>query len=290
MRIIIFGMTLFLLFAPSAFCGWDNPGKTGKKVFTQKKAISPAASAKDVKNQKESLKILIPLYSYPNWRDKKKYIWNKLIQLKKQYPNTEITAIINPSNGHFRKGNSDFEHGIKDLYNADIKMVGYVFTSYASRPLEEVKSDIEAWRKYYQDLGIEGIFFDEVSTDKDKLQHYAQLCNIAGSNGFDNIILNPGITTDQHYIDSGMATAVVTYENIHDSLLNNPPSHYNKPSDNTALSLLVYEMKNGAVSDLIKFAKKHHFDCIYFTEDGADGNPWDTISGYLKEEMGKSVK
>jgi len=246
--------------------------------------------ADDLNNQKDDLKILIPLYSYPNWWDSQNYNWKQLIELKNKYPHAEIIAIINPSNGHFSKSNSDFEHGIKDLHDANIKMVGYVYTSYGDRPVDEVKADIEAWQEFYQDLGINGIFFDEVATNKDKLEHYGQLSSIAKSRGFENIILNPGITTDQSYIDSGIATIVVSYENPHDKLLSNPPSSYNKPSKSTDLSLLIYEMEDNSVNDLIQFAREHKFEYIYFTEDGADGNPWDSISSYLEEEIKKAME
>jgi len=246
--------------------------------------------ADDLNNQKDDLKILIPLYSYPNWWDSQNYKWKQLIELKNKYPHAEITAIINPSNGHFRESNSDFEHGIKDLHDANIKMVGYVYTSYGDRSVDEVKADIEAWQEYYQDLGINGIFFDEVSTNKDKLEHYSQLSTIAKSRGFENIILNPGITTDQSYIDSGIATIVVSYENPHDKLLSNPPSSYNKPSKSTDLSLLIYEMEDNSVDDLIQFAREHKFEYIYFTEDGADGNPWDSVSSNLEEEIQKAME
>jgi len=244
----------------------------------------------DLSNQKDDLKILIPLYSYPNWWDSENYVWKRLIELKEKYPHAEINAIINPSNGHFRESNSDFEHGIKDLNDANIKMVGYVYTSYGNRSIDEVEADIQAWQEFYQDLGIKGIFFDEVSTNQDKLEHYSKLSNIAKSKGFENIVLNPGITTDQSYIDSGIANIVVTYENPHDKLLSNPPSHYNKPSKSTDLSLLIYEMEDNSVDDLIKFAREHKFEYIYFTEDGADGNPWDSISANLKEEIEKAME
>lgn len=244
----------------------------------------------DLNNQMDDLKILIPLYSYPNWWDSKNYVWNRLIQLKKRYPDAEITAIINPNNGHFQETNSDFEHGIKDLHDAKIKMVGYVYTSYAERSRDEVEKDIKAWQKYYQNLGIEGIFFDEVSTNRNDLEYYTNLSNIARSKGFETVILNPGITTDQSYIESGIANIVITYENPHDELLSNPPSKYNTPSANTELSLLIYEMENDGVDDLTNFARKHKFSYIYYTEDGADGNPWDTVSEYLEDEIKKALE
>ncbi len=238
----------------------------------------------DLNNQKEDLKILIPLYSYPNWYEEE-YLWQDLINIKQQYSDIEIIAIVNPSNGHFQEKNSDFTQGIKDLIDANIKVVGYVYTQYGNRDTQEVVEDIEAWRNFYQEDGVSGIFFDETSTNPDLLNHYSNLSNEARNRNLSYIILNPGTTTDQSYIDSGIANLVVSYENPDRQRVENPPSNYNTPSATTELSLLIYEMEDNNVDDLIGFAREHQFSYIYFTEDGFDGNPWDSISQYLEAEV-----
>jgi len=243
----------------------------------------------ELNNKKEDLKILIPLYSYPNWNDKESYIWQKMIDIQQQYPDAEIVAIVNPSNGHFREKNSDYTRGIQDLINANIKVVGYVYTKYASRATQEVVDDIEAWNEFYKEEGVSGIFFDETSTSINDLNYYTNLSNEARVRELDFIILNPGITTDQAYIDSGIADVVVSYENSNRELLTNPPAKYNQPSENTKLSLLIYEMEDDTVDDLISFAREHKFSYIYFTEDGFDGNPWDSLSSYFEDEVSKMM-
>ena len=242
----------------------------------------------DLNNQKEDLKILIPLYSYPNWYNDD-YVWQKLIDTKKENPNIEIVAIVNPSNGHFREKNSDYTKGIQDLIKANIKVVGYVYTQYGNRATQDVIDDIEAWKEFYKDDGVSGIFFDETSTDANLLNHYSNLSTQAKERGLEYIILNPGITTDQSYVDSGIADLIVTYENPNNELLSNPPATYNTPTETTELSLLIYEMEDDNVDALIAFAREHKFSYIYFTEDGTDGNPWDSISQYFEDEVRKAL-
>jgi len=241
----------------------------------------------ELNNKKDDLKILIPLYSYPNWYDKESYIWQKMIDIQQQYPDVEIVAIVNPSNGHFREKNSDYTRGIQDLINANIKVVGYVYTKYASRTTQEVVDDIEAWSEFYKEEGVSGIFFDETSISINDLEYYTNLSNEAKVRELDFIILNPGITTDQAYIDSGIVDIVVSYENTNRELLTNPPANYNQSSENTKLSLLIYEMEDDTVDDLISFAREHKFSYIYFTEDGFDDNPWDSLSSYFENEVSK---
>ena len=242
----------------------------------------------DLNNQKEDLKILIPLYSYPNWYDND-YVWQKLIDTKKANPDVEIVAIVNPSNGHFTEKNSNYTKGIQDLITADIKVVGYVYTQYGNRATQEVVDDLEAWSSFYKEEGVSGIFFDETSTDANLLSHYSNLSSEARSRGLEYVILNPGITTDQSYVDSGIADLIVSYENPNEALLSTPPATYNTPSASTELSLLIYEMANDNVDDLIAFAREHKFSYIYFTEDGTDGNPWDSVSQYFEAEVTKAL-
>ena len=240
--------------------------------------------ADELNNSKEDLKILIPLYSYPNW-NKDNYVWQELIDLKTKYPDMEITAIVNPSNGDFSEKNSDYTRGIQDLISAKINVVGYVYTQYGNRATDEVVENLQAWKEFYKEEGISGIFFDETSTDLNKLDYYTNLTSEARARGFEFTILNPGITTNQAYIDSGIASLVVSYENPSNNLLSNPPVNFNIPSDSTELSLLVYEMENDNVEEFIGFAREHKFSYIYFTEDGFDGNPWDSVSTYLDAEI-----
>ena len=244
--------------------------------------------ADELSNQKEDLKILIPLYSYPNWYDDA-YVWQTIIDTKANHPDVEMVAIVNPSNGHFREKNSDYTRGIQDLIDAKIKVVGYVYTQYGERDTQEVIEDIDAWSSFYKEEGVSGIFFDETSTDAALLDHYSNLSSEARNRGLEYVILNSGTTTDEAYVNSGIADVVVSYENPNRELLENPPATYNEPSKSTELSILVYEMEDNNVDDLIAFAREHKFGYIYFTEDGFDGNPWDSISNYFEEEVQKSL-
>ena len=233
-------------------------------------------------NKKEDLKILIPLYIYPDES------WQNLIEIQKRHTNVEITAIINPSkHGHFREKDSNYAKGIQNLISANIKVIGYVYTKYAKRETQEIIDDIEAWSQIYKDDGVSGIFFDETANSSSDLEYYQNLSEETKAKGLNFIVLNPGITTDQRYINSAIADVVVSYENPHEKLLNNPPSSYNTPTTKTELSLLIYKMKENNIDDLIAFAREHKFSYIYLTEDGFDGNPWDSISIYFEEQVSK---
>jgi len=212
-----------------------------------------------------------------------------LIDIKNRHKNASITAIVNPDNGHFREEDTNYTTAIQELVDANIKVIGYVSTSYGDRDANDILDDIDAWREIYKKSGVSGIFFDETSIDSDFLDYYRDLTNGAKDRGFDFTILNAGITTDQSYIDSNIADIVVTYESKYTNLINKPPKTYNTPTDTTKLSILVYAMEGDKVDDLISIAREHKFSYIYFTEDGVSGNPWDSISKYLEEEVTEMI-
>ena len=233
--------------------------------------------------------ILIPLYSYPNWYDgKDKYIWQKLINLKKFHPNVNIIAIVNPNNGDFDNKNSDFVKGIQDLVEAKIQVIGYVYTSYGNRNIKKIKENIDNWNKFYKNYGVKGIFFDEVSTDVKNLNFYKEISDYAKSKGLNFIVLNPGITIDKEYITSNIANIIVSFESPYKELIASPPSTFNTSTNHTKLALLVYDMPDdpNKIDQLYNFFKNHNFDYFYFTEDDSS-NPWDTISKYLEKEIKK---
>lgn len=241
-----------------------------------------------MEKNKEPLKILIPLYSYPTKKDENgKLIWDNLIEIRKKYKNAEVIAIVNPDNGDFNTEDTNYSNGIKKLVEANIKVVGYVYTNYAQRDIAEIYANIDSWKEIYNEYGVSGIFFDETSISVEDLEYYKDLSNYTRESGFDYVILNPGITTEQSYIDSNIADIITTLERREDKILNNPPKTYNTPSENTKLSLLINRVESGDIDNLLSFARDKKFTYIYFTEDGVKGNPWDSLSKYFEEEISK---
>jgi len=235
-----------------------------------------------------SLKILIPLYSYPTAKDENRdLIWDKFIEIRNRYNDVEVIAVINPDNGDFITEDSNYVDGIKKLVENDIRVMGYVYTGYALRYIEELKNNIESWREIYQIYGVEGIFFDEVSEKVEDLEYYKDIINYTKENGFEFTILNAGYTTAQEYIDESIADIVVTLEESEKNVLENPPLVFNVPTKDTKLSLLVYDMQSGNIDRLISLAREKNFSYIYFTEDNK--NPWNSLSKYFEEEISKAL-
>lgn len=224
-------------------------------------------------------KLLIPLYSHPNlWNDKE-----ELFEKMKE-KDIDVYAIINPHNGPGEVAQEDYANGIRLLKLYDIKVIGYVYTQYGKRDHFLVKEDIYHWSNFYQQIGVDGIFFDETASDAKVLPYYEDLTSYARSLDFNFLILNPGYTTNIEYINSKIADVIVTYENSMEAWNNSFPKVINKETENTKLSLLLHTLKDNDFEKVLKDEKIKNFSYIYITEDTL-ANPWDDISSKLIETL-----
>ena len=224
--------------------------------------------------KKNGLKLLIPMYVYPTPSSVE---WKKLIDFKKAYPHIEIITIINPSNGHFSKPDSNYEQIVQKLVDANIKVIGYVYTKYAKRDIKEVQADIDAWMQFYRHFGVNGIFFDEADSNSKNLPYYKKLSEYARGDGFNMVVLNPGTTVDSAYVDANIADIIVNYENPYGDLSHT--TTWNTPTKNTSLAMLVYGVDDNKVGETVQKAVDNNIGYIYLTD--ANKLPWNTISKYL---------
>lgn len=107
-------------------------------------------------------RLAIPSYFYPCTGPSGCY-WN---QLNNGAPTVGL-AIINPDSGPGTSQDQNYVNQTLRTQAKGIIVLGYVYTSYGNRPAEEVKSDVDLYYTWYR---VNGIFFDEASTD----------CNVQG--------------------------------------------------------------------------------------------------------------
>jgi hypothetical protein len=119
------------------------------------------------------------------------------MDLASTYPNVPTIAIVNPSNGPGVSANSTYLAAISRLDGSDITVSGYIYTSYAARPINDIKADIDAWVSYYPK--ISSIFVDEVSSDVLDLPYYEEIKDYVKSKGIVNIVGNLGVLTPESF-------------------------------------------------------------------------------------------
>jgi ribosomal 50S subunit-recycling heat shock protein len=234
------------------------------------------------------LSILLPLYKYPSHWNANSYIWDDVAAAQSK---VDITAIINPANGPGASGtpNSDYQTGMQALRTAGVTMLGYVPTCwgnsqpqtdcYNTRSVADMKRDIKA---YADNFGVQGIFFDEAATASMQLSFYQELSTYARSLGLPLIVLNPGITPDASYVSNdAVAHSAVTFESSYAEWLQAiKPDDWSQTTVARQSALLVYDVPADALQSVVDQALQWNYGYLYFTDDGNDGNPWDSLPTY----------
>lgn len=233
----------------------------------------------------DKIKILLPLYIYPNWYESESYVWSKVMEAAEQVP---IVAIINPNNGPDGKPpNQDYARGLKDLRESGVTILGYVYTKYGDRPIEEVKQDIALYHNYY---GIDGIFLDESASSAKQLNYYQDIYNyVQTSTNFDQVIINPGTHTDEAYFNSPATDTSVIFEDYSAAWQKYQPASYRNQYKPNHFAILIHSVPDAAtMKQHIDRAIDNNIGYIYITDDSPnapDGDPWNTLPSYWQEEV-----
>ena len=227
--------------------------------------------------------ILIPLYSYPNWWEPADYIWDDIALTNSQVP---IMAVINPDTGPGGgPPNSDYQHGLDELRQAGVTILGYVDTDYGKRKPDAVQADVDL---YHQHFDIDGIFFDRVTSGADMCGYYKGLYTFVKSlPGMDIVVINPGTGPAECYFSQPICDIGVIFEGDSNGWAEYqlPPYIFNYPSKRFAV--LVHTVPDSATMQAhIDLVKARNIGYVYLTNDTMDDqNPWDTLPTFWEAEI-----
>ena len=126
------------------------------------------------------LRILFPAYGNPYNADGKA-MWDKLAYLSHDLPaGLYLDVIFNPASGPGKTRDPNYldEKGVGPLANVQgLRILGYVTTSYGTRPVDEIKQEIDKYATGFYSGYVSGIFFDEMSSDLDTAGYYRELAS-----------------------------------------------------------------------------------------------------------------
>jgi hypothetical protein len=224
------------------------------------------------------LKVLIPLYIYPDPNDDD---WDKVAAANSRVP---ITAIVNPNNGPGGcPPDPNYEEGIRKLREADVTVLGYVFTKYGQRPFVEVKADVEL---YNQCFNINGIFFDEVNSGDGKCGYYRELCLYTKSlPNLHTAFLNPGVWPDECYFSQTGCDTVVIFENDGRVWPTTTSPGYADDYSPEHSAMLAHTIPGTyTMRSMIDLALARDIGYVYVTDDTLP-NPYDSLPWYWQDEI-----
>ena len=211
---------------------------------------------------------IIPLYTAPSDPS-----WAAVAAAKAAHPTVPVLAVVNPSNGPGGAAAPDYASGIARLTAAGVKVIGYVHTSWGSRPAPELQTEMGQWKSWYP--GVSGVFFDEMAAVAGKEAYYSGLTAYAKSNGLDFTIGNPGQDSSPTYV--GTEDVILIYEN------SGVPSvgalgGWHASYARTNFGVIPYNV--GSLDTSFIQAARAYVGYIYLQSDNLP-NPWDSVPSYL---------
>lgn len=231
------------------------------------------------------LRVLLPLYNYPNHYDPPSYIWDD-VAAAADAGTVPVTAIVNASNGPGVGGpNADYLVGLADV-GSSVDLIGYVYTQYGTRSIADVHADIDQWARHWSAHGVRGIFVDEMSTDPADLAYYKAVYDyIHLQPELDLVIGNPGTTPDEAYATMPVADVLIQFENEGASWASHTPAPWTTGHPASSFGAILHSVPTEAeMEDILLDAVSRNYGWIYVTDDLLP-NPFDTIPPYFPAEL-----
>lgn len=174
-------------------------------------------------------RVAVPLYIHP-YDPQDGNAWTRVIAAgpKVSYA---VALVANPGDvgGPGTATEPAYTEAIQRAHAAGQRVLGYVDTSYAARPLATVEAEIDAWYTFYP--GIDGIFLDQTPASGDPIATYyaPAAARVKARTGLRIVCINPGQPQiDELYMTH--ADLVMSYESPYASPINGyAPGVYSPP-------------------------------------------------------------
>ena len=223
----------------------------------------------------QAQRMAVPAYFYPG------SYWTQLDQAR---PGVGL-AVMNPGSGPGTGPDPNYVSAVQSAHAAGVRVVGYVYTSYASRSLAAVESDINAYYAWYP--GLDGIFLDEGSTNCSNEPYYATLnLFVKSKGGAGQTILNPGTQTNQCYEPA--ADVLLTFEGSDSQYVSaySAPSWVSRYPASHFWHVIYATSTTSAMSTAVRLSRARNAGYVYVTPDTLP-NPYDTLptGSYWSNEL-----
>src|SRR5207245_635701 len=149
------------------------------------------------------------LYTYPCFTITQ-CTWTTVIQARQAYPSVPLLAVINPNSGPGRFKDTNYVQGIKNLQDAGVVVLGYVWTGYGRVPLSKVENQVSSYKNWY---AVNGIFFDGMAYVTGSEKYYSTLNSYVKSLGMTYNMNTTTVASNRASVTAGTPitiTATVT--------------------------------------------------------------------------------
>jgi hypothetical protein len=109
---------------------------------------------------------IVPLYSYPCCGYEQE--WEKLLNFT---TDKKVWVVVNVNDGPGSSVDPTYASIISRLKQKGFKVLGYIYSSYGSRSLKTIYSEMDRWIRFYN---VDGFLIDEVSTSLKTYRYYSR--------------------------------------------------------------------------------------------------------------------
>jgi hypothetical protein len=231
-------------------------------VFAFSLLLSAAAAAV---GEAAPQSIAIPAYFYPSYPDP---LWTRM---EDAVPAVSF-AIMNPANGAGAAPDSNYISQVAATRAAGVKVLGYVYSSYAARDAALLRADID---NYYTWYGVDGIFIDEADNTCVNQPYYAGLDTyVKTKGGLAMTVINPGTITPECFATA--ADVILNFEGSYAQYLAWAPYGWESAYDASRFWHLVYATSESDMPAAILASQSRGAGYVYVTPDTLV-NPWDSL-------------
>lgn len=212
----------------------------------------------------------IPAYFYPG------AYWD-------QATNNSIVPgimIMNPASGSGVSSDPNYVTDVNSAKAKGIKIYGYVDSNYGSRPANEMQTEIQNYKTWYN---VTNIFLDQTPSAPTALAYYQSIVDFAHSNTVGSkVMFNPGVFPDEQYVS--VADILVVHENTYAGYLSvSVPSWvYNYPA--SKFYHIVHTTSLAELPNALSLAHNRNAGYVYVTDDSGV-NPYDQLPSYWDTEI-----
>jgi len=198
-------------------------------------------------------------------------------QLGAEHPGA-LVAILNPASGPGAVADPTYLALDQRARRAGVRVLGYVSTSYANRPLDQVLSDMDKYRSWY---GVDGFFLDEAPADP-QLGYYLAARQHALRGRGQLVVVNPGLPPSRSYMQA--ADIVVTFEGAPAAQRTNHALGWMRAYPPERFAHLVYSVPTvSQMTTAVDQALAAHAGNVFVTSENLP-NPWSRLPRYLTAE------
>ena len=185
---------------------------------------------------------------------------------------------MNPNSGPGSSANHDYLQVIDYCHAVGHRVIGYVHTSYGTRPLATVKAEVDAYYGFYPT--IDGIFVDEMSNEPSTVAYYESVYAHAHTRaGTQDVVGNPGAAAVTEWqLQTPVVDELVVFEGTASSYLSWTPPQWVFGYVASMIANLIFAASD---EDTVRRVRSHSREVnagyLYVTH-GTTPNPWATFA------------